>query len=58
MHWLPLAGGWTRHRDFPIPERETFQLQWKRRKKAEAKANADAEAEAKRAVKEAPEATQ
>jgi L-lactate dehydrogenase complex protein LldF len=50
MHWLPLAGGWTRHRDFPIPERETFQLQWKRRKKTEAKAKADAEAEAKRAA--------
>jgi len=55
MHWLPLAGGWTRHRDFPIPERETFQLQWKRRKKAEAKAKADAEIEAKRAAQENPE---
>jgi L-lactate dehydrogenase complex protein LldF len=50
MHWLPLAGGWTRHRDFPVPERETFQVQWRRKKKAEAKAKAHAEAEAKRAA--------
>jgi len=25
---LPLAGGWTRHRDFPAPERRTFLEQW------------------------------
>ncbi len=25
---LPLAGGWTRYRDFPAPERRTFQQQW------------------------------
>jgi len=25
---LPLAGGWTRHRDFPAPEGRTFQDQW------------------------------
>ena len=29
--WLPLAAGWTRHRDFPAPEGATFQSQWKRR---------------------------
>jgi L-lactate dehydrogenase complex protein LldF len=29
--WLPLAAGWTRHRDFPAPEGATFQAQWKRR---------------------------
>jgi L-lactate dehydrogenase complex protein LldF len=29
LHWLPLAGGWTRHRDFPVPERHSFQKQWK-----------------------------
>jgi L-lactate dehydrogenase complex protein LldF len=31
FRWLPLAGGWTRHRDFPAPEVQTFQAQWKRR---------------------------
>jgi L-lactate dehydrogenase complex protein LldF len=30
--WLPLAGGWTRHRDFPAPEGRTFQAQWRRRR--------------------------
>ncbi len=25
---LPLAEGWTRHRDFPAPEGRTFQDQW------------------------------
>ncbi|HEX2655480.1 MAG TPA: LutB/LldF family L-lactate oxidation iron-sulfur protein [Xanthobacteraceae bacterium] len=29
---LPLAGGWTRHRDFPAPQGGTFQSEWKRRK--------------------------
>ena len=27
--WLPLASGWTRHRDFPAPQGATFQAQWK-----------------------------
>jgi L-lactate dehydrogenase complex protein LldF len=27
---LPLAGGWTRYRDFPAPQGETFQARWKR----------------------------
>jgi L-lactate dehydrogenase complex protein LldF len=27
---LPLAGGWTRYRDFPSPQGETFQARWKR----------------------------
>ena len=31
FRWLPLAGSWTRHRDFPSPEVQTFQAQWKRR---------------------------
>jgi L-lactate dehydrogenase complex protein LldF len=31
---LPLAGGWTRHRDFPAPEGKTFQTLWKERRKA------------------------
>lgn len=26
---LPLAGGWTAHRDFPAPEGGTFMAQWK-----------------------------
>jgi L-lactate dehydrogenase complex protein LldF len=30
--WLPLASGWTSHRDFPAPQGGTFQGQWKRRK--------------------------
>ena len=29
--WLPLAGGWTRHREFPSPQGRTFQAQWKNR---------------------------
>ncbi|HEY4775996.1 MAG TPA: LutB/LldF family L-lactate oxidation iron-sulfur protein [Xanthobacteraceae bacterium] len=31
FRWLPLAGGWTRHRDFPSPQGATFQARWKRR---------------------------
>ena len=31
FRWLPLASGWTRHRDFPAPEGATFQAQWKAR---------------------------
>jgi len=34
FRWLPLAGGWTKHRDFPVPEGATFQAQWKARGKA------------------------
>ncbi len=28
--WLPLAGAWTKHRDFPVPEGETFQTRFAR----------------------------
>ena len=28
---LPLARGWTKHRDFPAPERRTFMQQWRER---------------------------
>ena len=33
MSWLPLAGGWTKHRDFPAPEGKTFMDQWKQGKR-------------------------
>jgi L-lactate dehydrogenase complex protein LldF len=29
---LPLAGGWTEFRDFPAPQGQTFQQQWKSRR--------------------------
>jgi L-lactate dehydrogenase complex protein LldF len=35
FRWLPFAGGWTRHRDFPSPQVQTFQAQWKRRARVE-----------------------
>lgn len=28
FRYLPLAGGWTRHRDFPAPQGRTFQQLW------------------------------
>jgi L-lactate dehydrogenase complex protein LldF len=31
---VPLAGGWTKYRDFPVPEGKTFQEMWAERKKA------------------------
>jgi L-lactate dehydrogenase complex protein LldF len=31
--WLPLAFGWTRHREFPAPQGATFQSQWKARQR-------------------------
>jgi L-lactate dehydrogenase complex protein LldF len=30
---LPLAGGWTKHRDLPAPQGKTFQAVWKERQK-------------------------
>jgi L-lactate dehydrogenase complex protein LldF len=30
--WLPLAGGWTKHRELPSPQGATFQSQWKERR--------------------------
>ena len=37
--WLPLAGGWTRHRDFPAPEGKTFQQLWAERQRERARAH-------------------
>jgi len=34
--WLPFAGGWTRHRDFPAPQGKTFQALWAERKSGRA----------------------
>jgi len=31
--WLPMAGGWTRHRDFPAPQGRTFQQLWAERQR-------------------------
>jgi L-lactate dehydrogenase complex protein LldF len=31
FRWLPAAGGWTRHRDFPAPHGRTFQQLWAER---------------------------
>jgi L-lactate dehydrogenase complex protein LldF len=31
--WLPLSKGWTKYRDFPAPQGETFQQRWKRERK-------------------------
>ncbi|MGO4572921.1 LutB/LldF family L-lactate oxidation iron-sulfur protein [Microvirga sp. 2TAF3] len=34
--WLPFARGWTKYRDFPTPQGETFQDRWKRERKGRA----------------------
>jgi L-lactate dehydrogenase complex protein LldF len=31
FRWLPLASGWTKHRDLPAPQGATFQAQWRER---------------------------
>jgi L-lactate dehydrogenase complex protein LldF len=31
FHWLPFAGGWTRHRELPAPEGRTFMQQLRER---------------------------
>ncbi|HEV2560167.1 MAG TPA: LutB/LldF family L-lactate oxidation iron-sulfur protein [Microvirga sp.] len=30
FRWLPFTSGWTKHRDFPAPQGETFQQRWAR----------------------------
>jgi L-lactate dehydrogenase complex protein LldF len=30
FRWLPLARSWTKHRDFPAPQGETFQARWRK----------------------------
>jgi len=35
--WLPLAGGWTAHRDLPAPAGGTFQAQWRAHQRAQTK---------------------
>lgn len=39
--FLPLASGWTAHRDFPVPQGGTFQSQWRAKKAREADARAE-----------------
>jgi L-lactate dehydrogenase complex protein LldF len=34
--WLPLAKGWTKYRDLPAPQGETFQARWRRERKGQA----------------------
>jgi L-lactate dehydrogenase complex protein LldF len=34
--WLPMSKGWTKYRDFPAPQGETFQQRWKRERKGQA----------------------
>jgi len=36
LGWLPLAGGWTRHRDLPVPTGGTFMAQYRRRQQLQA----------------------
>jgi L-lactate dehydrogenase complex protein LldF len=30
FRWLPVSRSWTKHRDFPAPQGETFQARWRR----------------------------
>jgi L-lactate dehydrogenase complex protein LldF len=34
--WLPFAKGWTKYRDFPAPQGETFQARWRRERNGRA----------------------
>ncbi|MBM6581141.1 iron-sulfur cluster-binding protein [Microvirga sp. BT689] len=34
--WLPMSKGWTKYRDFPAPQGETFQARWERERKGQA----------------------
>ncbi len=35
LSYMPFAGGWTRHRDLPVPNSEPFHRQWAKRKRSE-----------------------
>jgi L-lactate dehydrogenase complex protein LldF len=45
FRWLPLARGWTKHRDFPVPEGDTFQAQWKQHLRGKARIEAEVKSE-------------
>jgi L-lactate dehydrogenase complex protein LldF len=45
FRWLPFARGWTRHRDFPAPEGDTFRGLWKKELKKRARLAAEEQAE-------------
>ncbi len=36
FRWMPLATGWTKNRDLPAPQGETFQARWRREHKGRA----------------------
>ncbi|MHB8884250.1 MAG: LutB/LldF family L-lactate oxidation iron-sulfur protein [Methylovirgula sp.] len=53
---LPMAEGWTASRDFPAPQGDTFQAQWRRHMKASASTRPMAPAAAVDSVQQTPEA--
>lgn len=39
--FLPFAGGWTKYRDFPAPQGDTFQVAWRKQQELEASKQRD-----------------